>query len=95
MASTSSPPATGVKLVTEDDWQLWIALIKNIAMENQIWQYINPRHSTEPPEPTEPEKPTAAQITGDPAATTQSLDPTQLSRYSTLFSIYQTERAEY
>lgn len=95
MASTSSPPATGVKLVTENDWQLWIAHIKNIAMENQIWQYINPRHSTEPPEPTEPEKPTAAQITGDPTATTQSLDPTQLSRYSALFSIYQTKRAEY
>ena len=95
MAQISGPPAIGVKLATEDDWHLWLSVVKNIALEAQIWQYINPRLPTEPPEPTEPQKPTAAQIAGDPEATVHSLSATDLSRYSTLHSIYQTDRAEY
>lgn len=95
MAEISGPPAIGVKLDNEGDWHLWLSAIKNIALEAQIWQYINPRLPTEPPEPTEPTKPTAEQITGDPTATVHSLSQANLSRYSTLLTIYQTERAEY
>lgn len=95
MAEIPGPPAIGVKLATEDDWHLWLSFIKNIAIEARIWQYINPRLPTEPPEPSEPVKPTAEQITGDPTATVQSLSQANLSRYSTLLTIYQTERAEY
>ena len=95
MAEISGPPTTGVKLDDEGDWHLWLSAIKNIALEAQIWQYINPQLPTEPPEPTEPTKPTAEQITGDPTATVQSLSQANLSRYSTLLTIYQTKRAEY
>ncbi|KAJ5176978.1 uncharacterized protein N7482_002855 [Penicillium canariense] len=90
-----SPPSIGVKLATEDDWHQWLSTVKTIALEAQIWQYINPKNPTEPPEPIEPQRPTAATVAGNPTATVNDLSQSDLQRYQALLSIYRIERDEY
>src|SRR5271163_702433 len=89
MAATGETNAV-VLLKSPKDWTRWLALIKTKAVNNDIWQYIDPS-VTSPPLLESPTKPTPAQVAGTEAATVASLTADQFQRYNAQISVWQEE----
>src|SRR5271170_4183755 len=81
-----------VLLKSPKDWTRWLALIKTKAVNNDLWQYIDPSVTSLPSfEP--PVKPLPAQFAspGTDTATVASLSAAQFQRYNAEVVIWQEE----
>jgi len=81
-----------VLLKSPKDWTRWLALIKTKAVNNDLWQHIDPSIAS-PPSFTPPVKPLPAQYAspGAETATTASLTAAQFQRYNAEILVWQEE----
>jgi hypothetical protein len=81
-----------VLLKSPKDWTRWLALIKTKAVNNDLWQYIDPSVLS-PPLFEPPVKPLPAQYASPSAetATVASLTATQFQRYNAEVLVWQEE----
>jgi hypothetical protein len=90
MAATGD---TAVILKSPKDWTRWLALIKTKAVNNDLWQYIDPSVAS-PPTFQAPAKPLPSQFVApeDAAtATIASLTANQFQRYNAEVLVWQEE----
>lgn len=67
MASESSVASASVTLRSSEDWRSWISIIKILAEQNDVWDYINPDLPDSPDSPDSPPvEPTEASDTDTP-----------------------------
>ena len=85
-----------VLLKSPKDWTRWLALIKTKAVNNNLWQYIDPS-VTSPPSLESPTKPLPAQFAspGTETATVASLSAAQFQRYNAEILVWQEELKDY
>jgi Reverse transcriptase (RNA-dependent DNA polymerase) len=81
-----------VLLKSPKDWTRWLALIKTKAVNNDLWQHIDPSIAS-PPSFTPPVKPLPTQYASpsDETATTASLTAAQFQRYNAEILVWQEE----
>src|SRR2546423_1931281 len=81
-----------VLLKSPKDWTRWLALIKTKAVNNDLWQHIDPS-ITSPPSFNPPAKPLPAQYASPSAetATIASLSTAQFQRYNAEVLVWQEE----
>src|SRR4030095_8593908 len=89
---TSTGETAAVLLKSPKDWTRWLALIKTKAVNNDIWQYIDPPCAT-PPAFTSPTKPLPSQFTSPTieTATAATLTAAQFQRYNAEILVWQAE----
>ena len=93
----TSGETAAVLLRSPKDWTRWLALIKTKAVNNDLWQHIDPSIAS-PPFFTPPTKPLPAQfVTPENAATATvaSLTATQFQRYNAEILVWQEELKDY
>src|SRR5271163_3977783 len=80
-----------ILLKSPKDWTRWLALIKTKAVNNDIWQYIDPSIIS-PPSFQAPAKPLPAQFAAEAEiAIAASLSAAQFQRYNAEILVWQEE----
>src|SRR2546421_2250156 len=89
---TTTGDTAVVLLKSPKDWTRWLALIKTKAVNNDLWQYIDPSVAS-PPALQPPTKPLPAQFVppGTEGATVASLTAAQFQRYNAEILVWQEE----
>lgn len=97
MATTGETTTAAVLLKSPKDWTRWLALIKNKAVTNSLWENIDPTVAS-PPALQPPVKPQPADVvsTGNAStATIATLTTAEFQRYNAELIIWQEELKDY
>jgi len=92
--TTTSESKVNLILNQPSDWTQWFFIIKDTAITNEVWQYIDPSTKDERPKLAQPSRPILRDIL--PTATSiAKLDPSQLTAYNQLYAKYKDDLHTY